>query len=229
MNINDLNLQIKRVDEMPKSGPYYVHDIDSPTFEYLHKRIVTRNFVLEPLGYKHFLDLFEFRLQNESDDEDPFEKLGERFETAYSQFFNYVCNVDNLAWVMLDRTYITGFFLLEMELDYNKYMERNAHLYYELHFSLDQQDIHKEMIKSLTDHIFCESDIPKMELHLEETEDDKNSKKALLEMGFKRSSEKDPGTGFRYTLLNDDPRLLEPPRHMPFVLKAYEKLRKGSN
>ncbi|MBN1624058.1 MAG: hypothetical protein JW903_06790 [Clostridia bacterium] len=223
MNINDFNLQIKRVNETPHTGPYYVDDIDTPMFDYLHKQIVTKNFVLEPLGYKHFLDLFEFRLQNEPDDKDPFENLGERFEEAYTQFFTYMCNIDNLAWVMIDRIYVTGFFLMEMEVDYNNYLERNAHLYYEISHHHDKAEIHREMIKGLTDNLFSESDIPRIELHLEESEDDRQSMTALEELGFKRYSEKEDGKNIRYTLINEDPRLSEPPRHLPFVLKAYQE------
>ncbi|HPJ21227.1 MAG TPA: hypothetical protein PLP30_04420 [Clostridia bacterium] len=221
MNINDLNYQIKRSNE-GQPGPCYIEDIDTPVFDYLHKQIVTKNFVLEPLGYKHFLDLFEFRLQNEPDDKDPFENLGERFDEAYTQFFTYMCNIDNLAWVMIDRIYVAGFYLLEMEVDYNNYLDRNAHLYYETCRHLDKKEIHMEMIKAITDNLFSESDIPRLDLHLEEADDDKESMRALEELGFKRHSGKEPDGNIRYTIVNDDPRLSNPPRHMPFILKAYQ-------
>ena len=223
MNINDLNIQMKRVNSLSTDGPWYVHDIDTPTFDHVHKQIVTKNFVLEPLGYKHFLDLFEFRIQNEPIEVDPFDNLGKRFDDAYTQFFNYICNVDNLAWVMLDRIYVTGFFLLEIEVDYNKYMDRNAHLYYEILSNLDQVDVHKEMIKGISDNLFSETDIPRIDLHLDESHEDKASMKALEELGYKRILEKEDKENIRYTLLNNEPRLESPPRHMAYILKAYRE------
>ena len=130
---------------------------------------------------------------------------------------------------MIDRIYVTGFFLLEMEVDYNNYMDRNAHLYYEISRHMDKSEIHTEMIKGIIDNLFSESDIPRIELHLEETEDDRQSMKSLTELGFKRFVEKEDGANIRYTLLNDDPRLNAPPRHIPFILKAYRENEKARN
>lgn len=205
----------------------YFPDIDTPVFDYLNKRIVTNNFVLEPLGYKHFLDLFEFRMQNEPEEIDPFENMGERFEEAYTQFFTYICNADNLAWVLLDRVYIAGFFLLEIDVDYNNYMNRNAHLYYELSRTFKGADVHKEIVKAISDNFFGESDIPRIELHLDEDDDDKDCMEALEQLGYVRKIEKNADMGFCYFLTNNDPILDNPPRHMPYILRAYQNYSKS--
>ncbi|MDX1357603.1 MAG: hypothetical protein R3232_02105 [Clostridia bacterium] len=223
MNINDLN----NLNE-----PMYIEDIDTPVFDYLKRPLVTKSYTLQPLGNEHFLDLFEFRLQNEPLESDPFDKIGEKFEDAYTQFFTYMCNIDNLAWVLIDRIYIVGFFLLEMDVDYNNYMNRNAHLYYELSHALDDTDIHVECIKAIKNQLFGESDIPRIELHLDNSDDDKTCMEALDILGFIKDPHKDPELGQRYYLINDDPILSAPPRHMPFIIKAYQDVKtksKGNN
>jgi len=219
MNMNDLD----RLSE-----PMYIDDIDTPVFDYLKKIIVTKNYSLQPLGNEHFLDLFEFRLQNEPLERDPFDKIGEKFEDAYTQFFTYMCNVDNLAWVLIDRIYVVGFFLMEMDVDYNNYLDRNAHLYYEMSRTIKDTDVHVECVKAITDHVFGESDIPRIEMHLDDTEDDKACRAALERLGFIIDPKKDVDMGQRYYLVNNNPILKNPPRHMPFILKAYQDTRDRS-
>lgn len=208
--------------------PYYVDDIDTPDFDYLKKPLVTKKYYLEPLENKHFLDLFEFRLQNEPLESDPFDKLGEKFENAYTQFFNYVCNLDNISWVLLDRMYVVGFFLLEIEVDYNNYMNRNAHLYYEMWNNIKDADTHAECIKAIRDFLFNNSDIPRLELHLDDNEDDQICKQALESLGFTKDPQKNPDIGFRYYIINNNPIINEPPRHIPFILKAYQDVRENT-
>lgn len=201
--------------------PFYVEDIDTPDFEFLRRQLTTKDYVLKPLTHEHFLDLFEFRLQNEPIDCDPFDNLGEKFENAYTQFFTYTCNIDNIAWVLIDRIYIVGLFLLEMEVDYNDYMSRNAHLYYEMSNSIKDVDSHIQCIKAITNLLFNESDIPLIELHIDDNEEDRECRLALEKLGFSRDDEKNPDIGFRFYLQNLDPIIESPPRHMPFILKAY--------
>ncbi len=143
------NFDLEKLNE-----PYYVDDIDTPIFDYLKKPLITKNYQLQPLCNEHFLDLFEFRLQNEPLESDPFDKIGEKFEDAYTQFFTYMCNVDNLAWVLIDRIYIVGFFLLEIDVDYNDYMKRSAHLYYELSHNIEDVDTNVACVKAICDHLF---------------------------------------------------------------------------
>lgn len=218
---------IMNMSELEKlNEPFYVEDIDTPVFDHLKKQIVTKNYCLEPLGNEHFLDLFEFRLQNEPLESDPFDKIGEKFEDAYTQFFTYICNIDNLAWVLVDRIYIVGFFLLEMDVDYNSYMQRSAHLYYEMSHSIKDVDVHAECIKALSGFLFSESDIPRIEMHLDDEDgNDRDCQAALERLGFIRDPKKDTVMGYRYYLMNDDPVILDPPRHMPFILKAYQDAR----
>ena len=211
------------------NDPMYFGDIDTPIFDYLKKPLVTKNYLLQPLGNEHFLDLFEFRLQNEPLESDPFENLGEKFEDAYTQFFTYMCNVNNLAWVLMDRIYVVGFFLLEMDVDYNNYMERNAHLYYEMSRIIKDAETHAQCIKAISNQLFGESDIPKIELHIDENDDDKACICALENLGFTKDIKKDPNMGYRYYLINDDPILKSPPRHMPFVIKAYQDKRTAAD
>lgn len=207
--------------------PYYVDDIDTPIFDYLKKPLITKNYRLQPLENEHFLDLFEFRLQNEPLDSDPFDKIGEKFEDAYTQFFTYMCNVDNLAWVLIDRIYIVGFFLLEIDVDYNDYMKRNAHLYYELSHNIEDVNTNVECVKAICDQVFGESDIPLLEMHLDEGEDDRDCRIALERLGFTRDSKRDAEIGFRYFLHNTDPTVSHPPRHIPFILKSYQDARQN--
>lgn len=202
--------------------PYYVDDIDTPIFDHLKKLLITKKYQLQPLNNEHFLDLFEFRLQNEPLESDPFDKIGEKFEDAYTQFFTYMCNVDNLAWVLIDRIYIVGFFLLEIDVDYNDYTKRNAHLYYELSHNIEDVETNVECVKAICDQLFGESDIPLIEMHLDEGEDDRDCRVALERLGFTRDSEKDVDIGYRYYLKNTDPTITHPPRHMPFILKSYQ-------
>lgn len=218
------NFEFERLNE-----PTYFDDIDTPDFDYLKKPIITKNYCLQPLGNEHFLDLFEFRLQNEPLDSDPFDKLGEKFEDAYTQFFTYLCNVDNLAWVLMDRIYIVGFFLLELSVDYNNYMERNAHLYYELSRTLKGAEVNAECIKAITDNLFGNSDIPMIEMHLDDDENDMDCRLALEKLGFHKDKDADAELGYRYYLKNSDPILDYPPRHMPFILKAYQDTREINN
>lgn len=220
MKMNDL----ERLNE-----PMYIDDIDTPIFDYLKKPIVTKNYCLQPLGNEHFLDLFEFRLQNESLESDPFDKIGEKFEDAYTQFFTYMCNVDNLAWVLIDRIYIVGFFLLELDVDYNNYMDRNAHLYYEMSCTIKDTDVHVECVKAIIDRLFGESDVPRIEMHLDNSDDDRDCRSALEMLGFSKDPNKDTAMGYRYYLLNNDPIINNPPRHMPFILKAYQDAREKNN
>lgn len=214
------NFDFERLNEST-----YFDDIDTPDFDYLKKPIITKNYSLLPLGNEHFLDLFEFRLQNEPIDCDPFDKIGEKFEDAYTQFFTYLCNVDNIAWVLMDRIYVVGFFLLELNVDYNNYMERKAHLYYELSQTLKGVDANSECVKAITDHLFCNSDIPLIEMHLDNDETDLDCRLALERLGFCKDENEDLELGFRYYLQNDDPAINFPPRHMPFILKAYQNAR----
>lgn len=214
------NFDLKMLNE-----PYYVDDIDTPVFDFLKKTLVTKDYSLQPLGNEHFLDLFEFRLQNEPLESDPFDKLGEKFEDAYTQFFTYMCNVDNISWVLIDRIYVVGFFLLEIDVDYNSYMNRSAHLYYEMGHTIKDVESHMQCVKAICDQLFGESDIPIIEMHLDDSEEDKNCRLALERLGFSKDSEKDPEIGHRYYLRNIDPIINNPPRHMPFILKAYQDAR----
>lgn len=195
----------------------YIEDVDTPLFDCLHKRIITKNFVLEPLSYSHFLDLFEFRLLNESEETDPFDNLAERLEEAYTQFFLYLCKTDTLAWVMIDRIYTAGFFLVELDVDYNDYTNRSAHLYYEMGKQCNHSTIHREMIKGIADILFSESDIPRLIMDIDGSDEESEICSALDQLDFSKSTE-----GFTYTLINKDPRILSPPRHLDFILKSYE-------
>ena len=201
----------------------YIEDTDTPLFDYLHRRIVTKNFVLEPLTYSHFLDLFEFRLQNEPEDTDPFDDLGGRLEEAYTQFFMYLCKTDTLAWVMVDRIYTVGFFLLEFYVDYNDYSKRNAHLYYEMARQDNHSSIHREMIKGIADMLFSESDIPTLILNIDDAADESEVCSALEQLSFSKRKDPGDGEGFTYILKNKDPRVSMPPRHIKYILRSYEK------
>ncbi len=217
------NFDLEKLNE-----PYYVDDIDTPIFDYLKKPLITKNYQLQPLSNEHFLDLFEFRLQNEPLESDPFDKIGEKFEDAYTQFFTYMCNVDNLAWVLIDRIYIVGFFLLEIDVDYNDYMKRSAHLYYELSHNINDVDTHVVCVKAICDQLFGESDIPLIEMHLDEGEKDLDCQTALERLGFSKDPIKNKEIGYRYYLRNTDPAINHPPRHMPFILKSYQDAMKDS-
>ncbi|MBN2557315.1 MAG: hypothetical protein JXB33_01025 [Clostridia bacterium] len=199
----------------------YIEDIDTPEFSFLNKQTITKHFVLEPLENRHFLDLLEFRMQNQPIEIDPFDNLEERLHDMYSDFFTYVGNSDKLAWVLLDRVFVVGFFLLEIDVDYNDYLNRSAHLYYEMSGHLKGPEVHEECIKGMIDVLFGNSDIPRIELHLEEAEDDIDSMAALTSLGFIRKETKTDNMGYCYFLLNTDPEVNEPPRHMPYILKSY--------
>jgi hypothetical protein len=133
--------------------------------------------------------------------------------------------------VILDRNYLCGFILLTMNVDYNDYMNRKAHLYYEIVPHMDETEYHMECIKAISDLLFANSDIPRVEMSLCEDEKiDINCIEAAKKLGFTKG--RDEGDGSRcYFLLNKDPALLEPPRHMRYVLKAYKNQykRKGRN
>ncbi len=210
----------------------YFDDIDTPIFDHLNRQAVTKHFVLEPLKTAHFLDMFEFRLQNEynlNEDIDPFDNMGERLEKAYTQFFTYICNVDNLAWVLLDRTFVCGFFMLTVDVDYNEYMDRSASLYYELGTLNDKPEYHAECIKAIADLLFSDSDIPRLEMYLDEKSgEDSNCIEAAKRLGFIRGK-CDCDNNRCYFLMNNDPTLLMPPRHLPYILKAYQDFHKTKN
>lgn len=207
----------------------YLDDIDTPIFDHLNRQTITKTFVLEPLKTAHFLEMFEFRLQNEynlNEDIDPFDNMGERLENAYTNFFTYICNVDNLAWVLLDRTYICGFLMLTIDVDYNNYMNRSASLYYELGTLFDKPKYHAECIKAMANLLFAESDIPRLEMYLNDKKrEDFNCIEAAKELGFIRGNY-DCDNSRCYFLMNNDSSLLMPPRHIPYILKAYRDFHK---